>query len=94
MILEETKDTIILEKIQNILVEDFKITCTIDSEMMNTSLTAPPFNLYGADLYRLLLCVEEKLQLYFEPEVIRHFGFHTIRDIVHLVNIYQINNNS
>lgn len=68
-----------------LIKKNFGFVGEISEELYETPLTAKPFRLAGIDLYVLLLVVEEKFQVYFQPNIIRKWKFNSVREIQNLI---------
>lgn len=53
-------------------------------------LTSKKFRFTGRDLYRLLMVIEEKYRIYFQPAEILENGFRSPKEIARLVNARRI----
>nr|WP_278678765.1 hypothetical protein [Clostridium paraputrificum] len=78
----------ILNCLETVLCKYFEFTYFISEEYINTPLTAPPFRLSGADLYRVLMYIENEFNIRLSPKDIRENSFKTPADIIKLVKLH------
>lgn len=76
-----------IKAIEMILRNNFGFELLITPDLLDVPLTSRPFCLIGSDLYRLMMCIEEKFGVYFSSQMIRNYGFGNIRDIIQQLNI-------
>lgn len=77
----------IIEEICQMLGKDFNVKDEITEDKQKLPLTSFSFGLNAAQLYQLLMAVEEKYNIYFAVSEIEKNGFGTVEEIARLVQL-------
>lgn len=73
--------------VRDILREKFGVTLASESEVEKLPLASKSFGFSAVQMYQLLMCIEEKFNIYFTSEEIVKYGFHNLSEIYKAIQI-------
>jgi len=88
MMIEKKEDSLIADRIVELMKTHFRLKCDFSQNMFNMPLTGRPYELSGTELYQLLMLIEKEYGIYIRPDDIRQYGFSTINNAVNMVLMY------